>query len=94
MSRCYSCQVILTTEEMKQRFKTSGDYTEMCNKCIRATGLESELMTSNMIEDDDELTELVYDDFWEEADIEFDQDDFVSTDQMWGDGDGYLQEDF
>jgi hypothetical protein len=33
--RCYCCQNILTSREACTRFKGSGTFTEMCNKCLK-----------------------------------------------------------
>jgi hypothetical protein len=32
--RCYSCNVILSTSESVRRFKQSGEFTELCTKCL------------------------------------------------------------
>jgi hypothetical protein len=32
--RCSACNVILTTQESTRKFKVSGDYVDMCNKCL------------------------------------------------------------
>lgn len=32
--RCSACNVILTTSESVRRFKTSGDFVDLCNKCL------------------------------------------------------------
>lgn len=34
MSRCYSCQKILTPQELSTKFSVSGEYTEMCYRCL------------------------------------------------------------
>ena len=43
--RCSCCNVILTTQESTRKFKVSGDYVDMCNKCL------------NTIDDDVQYTE-------------------------------------
>lgn len=32
--RCQCCNVILTTQEATRKFEESGDYVDMCNKCL------------------------------------------------------------
>ena len=32
--RCSCCNVILTPQESTRKFKTSGDYVDMCNRCL------------------------------------------------------------
>jgi hypothetical protein len=47
--RCQACNVILTTQEATRRFKTSGNFVDLCNKCL------------NTIDDDIEYTDGNYD---------------------------------
>jgi hypothetical protein len=46
--RCSCCNVILSTQESTRKFKVSGDYVDMCNKCL------------NTIDDDVGYTEGSY----------------------------------
>ena len=32
--KCVCCDVILTTAESVRKFKNSGNYVDMCNKCL------------------------------------------------------------
>ena len=32
--RCQACNVILTTQEATRKFKVSGDFVDLCNKCL------------------------------------------------------------
>ena len=32
--KCSCCDVILTTAESVRKFKGSGEYVDMCNKCL------------------------------------------------------------
>lgn len=32
--RCSCCNVILTSQESVRKFQTSGEYVDMCNKCL------------------------------------------------------------
>ena len=32
--RCFCCNVILTPSESTRKFKESGEYVDMCNKCL------------------------------------------------------------
>jgi hypothetical protein len=32
--RCAACNVILSTSESVRRFKGSGDFVDLCNKCL------------------------------------------------------------
>lgn len=32
--KCSCCDVILTTQEATRKFKDSGDFVDMCNKCL------------------------------------------------------------
>jgi hypothetical protein len=33
--RCYCCDNLLTPEEATRKWKASGMFTDMCNKCLR-----------------------------------------------------------
>jgi len=33
--RCNCCNVVLTPQESTRKFTVSGDYVDMCNKCLR-----------------------------------------------------------
>jgi len=48
--RCYCCDRVLTTQEACAQFK-SGDYTEMCNKCIKAADLQSSVLDKEPTEE-------------------------------------------
>lgn len=32
--RCVACNKILTTQESVRRFKNSGEFVDLCNKCL------------------------------------------------------------
>jgi len=32
--KCQCCDVILTTQESVRKFRNSGEYVDMCNKCL------------------------------------------------------------
>jgi len=57
--RCYTCNVLLTTEEACSKFKGSGEYTEMCTKCLRESDLLSETVKQARQELADELDEEI-----------------------------------
>lgn len=35
MCRCVCCNVILSASESTRKFKESGTYVDMCNKCLK-----------------------------------------------------------
>ena len=41
MSRCIACNCILTPQESTRRFKGSGTFTELCNKCLDTIDVET-----------------------------------------------------
>lgn len=54
--RCYCCGNILTTQESVRRFRDSGTYTEMCNKCLSTITDDSDaLATIDGLAEDEEL---------------------------------------
>jgi len=60
MSRCYSCNCILTPQELVRKFKGSGEYTEMCSSCLNTISDEVETQEGSY-EDTDEYDEDVED---------------------------------
>ncbi len=51
--RCYCCNNILTTQEATRRFKGSGEFSDMCNKCLQTIDDEVDVTEGNTQEDDD-----------------------------------------
>lgn len=47
--RCSCCNVILTPVESTRKFKTSGTYVDMCNKCLETISDEIETVDSDCI---------------------------------------------
>ncbi len=41
MSRCYACNVVLKPVELVRRFKDSGNFTDMCTKCLKDVNVET-----------------------------------------------------
>ena len=52
--RCVACNVILTTQESTQKFVGSGDYVDMCNKCLSTIDEDVQYSDGN---DDESLGE-------------------------------------
>jgi hypothetical protein len=40
--RCAACNNILSTSESVRRFKSSGDFVDLCNKCLSTISEEVE----------------------------------------------------
>jgi len=53
--RCNCCNVVLTPQESTRKFKVSGDYVDMCNKCFNTIEEDVEYVDSDV--DDDYLEE-------------------------------------
>ncbi|CAB4132751.1 hypothetical protein UFOVP249_3 [uncultured Caudovirales phage] len=51
--KCDACDVILTTAESVRKFKDSGTYVNLCNKCL-STISDSVTTVDGDVEDDDE----------------------------------------
>lgn len=51
--KCYACDHILTPQEATRKFKLSGEYTDMCNQCLKTIDDEIETVDSKVAEDDD-----------------------------------------
>jgi hypothetical protein len=55
--RCSACNVILTTQESTRKFKVSGDYVDMCNKCLHTIDDDVDYTEGNYDEDDNTFEE-------------------------------------
>lgn len=71
--RCYCCDRVLTTQEACAQFK-SGDFTEMCNKCINAADLQSAVLDKEKPEDGE--IPLEFDNFDEPSELDI-EDSFL-----------------
>jgi len=54
--RCYACNCVLNTQAATRKFKGSGDFVDLCNKCLSTIDDEVEV-TDGRVEEDDEDTE-------------------------------------
>ena len=52
--KCFCCDKILTTQEATRRFKESGAFVDMCNKCLSTIDDEVDYTDGNYEEGDDE----------------------------------------
>lgn len=52
--RCFCCDHILTPQEATRKFKLSGEYTDMCNGCLKTIDDEIETVDSSYVEEDEE----------------------------------------
>ena len=62
MSRCRACDRIMTEFEMTRKFKDSGMYVDLCNKCFNSctyppVAERYDLLKTEDIEDDSDLCE-------------------------------------
>ena len=57
--RCTACNVILTTSESVRRFKDSGEFVDLCNKCL-STISEDVTTVEGIASDEEEYTEDDY----------------------------------
>ena len=55
--RCYCCNKLLTTQEATRKFKTSGDYTDMCTECLHTIDDEVEYTKGRILPDEEEESE-------------------------------------
>ena len=51
--KCYCCDVILTPQESTRKFKESGSYVDMCNKCLVTIDDQVEYDEGVSVEDED-----------------------------------------
>lgn len=61
--RCFACNVVLSTPERTRRFEGSGEFVDLCNKCLntidddRYDELNTTAGTDDENEGDDDGTE-------------------------------------
>jgi hypothetical protein len=51
--RCAACNVILSTSESVRRFKNSGDFVDLCNKCLSTISDDIETVDGEAQDEDD-----------------------------------------
>lgn len=64
--RCYCCNKNLSDKEATQKSAITGDYLDMCDGCLKDTGIsvvESNLSTNEVYSD---YADDIYDEEWEE----------------------------
>lgn len=52
--KCYCCNNTLTTQEATRKFKTSGEYVDMCNKCLSTIDDEVSYTEGNTEDEEDD----------------------------------------
>lgn len=51
--KCSCCDVILTTQESVRKFKNSGEYVDMCNKCLSTISDDVQVVDGEAEDEDD-----------------------------------------
>jgi exonuclease VII small subunit len=54
--KCSCCDVILTTQESVRKFRNSGEYVDMCNKCLSTISDDVQVVDGEA-EDDEQVSE-------------------------------------
>jgi len=49
--KCQACDVILTTQEATRRFEESGEFVDLCNKCLSTIDGDVSYTDGNTAED-------------------------------------------
>lgn len=55
--KCSCCDVILTTAESVRKFKNSGEYVDMCNKCLSTISDDVQVVDGDVDDEDDYVSE-------------------------------------
>jgi len=50
--RCHACNVILTTQEATRKFEESGEFVDLCNKCLSTIDGDVTYTDGNTVEDE------------------------------------------
>ena len=52
--RCAACNVPLSTSESVRRFKESGDFVDLCNKCLATISDDVQVVDGQASDEDDD----------------------------------------
>jgi exonuclease VII small subunit len=55
--KCSCCDVILTTQESVRKFRNSGEYVDMCNKCLSTISDDVQVVDGDADDEDDYVSE-------------------------------------
>jgi hypothetical protein len=55
--KCSCCDVILTTQESVRKFRNSGEYVDMCNKCLSTISDDVQVVDGDIDDEDDLVSE-------------------------------------
>lgn len=55
--KCSCCDVILTTQESVRKFRNSGEYVDMCNKCLSTISDDVQVVDGDADDEDDYVAE-------------------------------------
>jgi len=55
--KCVCCDVILTTAESVRKFKNSGEYVDMCNKCLSTISDDVATVDGVAADEDEDMDE-------------------------------------
>ena len=53
--RCECCNVVLSSQEATRKFKSSGTFVDMCNKCLSTIDDQVEFTEGYLEKDEDDL---------------------------------------
>lgn len=51
--RCSACNNVLSTSESVRRFKNSGDFVDLCNKCLSTISDDVEVVDGQAADEDE-----------------------------------------
>lgn len=51
--RCECCNKLLTTQEATRKFKSSGEFVDMCNQCLSTIDDQVSYTEGNVSDEDD-----------------------------------------
>lgn len=51
--KCTACDRLLTTQEATRKFKGSGEYVDLCNKCLSTIDDQVSYTEGNVSDEDD-----------------------------------------
>jgi hypothetical protein len=55
--KCSCCDVILTTQESVRKFRNSGEYVDMCNKCLSTISDDVQVVDGDADDESDYVSE-------------------------------------
>jgi len=76
MSRCRSCNCVMTPYELTIKYAETGEFVDLCNSCLRPIKDELNLISREDLNDELDSSDIPWEDVYEESDDDLDEEEF------------------